>query len=87
MYIYLYIYICIYIYIYVYIYLNIYNRGFGFFLSFKPTNHFPIKGSNKQKTNLVFLCFDIFSLSRIFSFTLDLRFNKTLFTNFELLIT
>ena len=34
-------------------------------LSFKPTNHFLIKGPNKQKTNFLFLRFDILSLSKI----------------------
>ena len=56
-------------------------------LSFKPKNHLLIKGSNKQKTNLLFLRFDILSLSKILSFTSDLKFSKTVFTNFGLLIT
>ena len=38
------------------------------YLSFKPLKHQLIKGPNKQKTHLLFLCFDIFSLSAILSF-------------------
>ena len=38
------------------------------FLSFKPLKQQLIKGPNKQKTNLLFLHFDILSLSIILSF-------------------
>ena len=38
------------------------------------------------KFNFAFLRVDILSLSKVLSFTIDIQFNKTLFTNFELLI-
>ena len=41
------------------------------FLSFKPLNHQLIKGPNKQKTNLLFLRFDILSLSKILFFHIE----------------
>ena len=41
------------------------------FLSFKPLKHQLIKRPNKQKTNLLFLCFDILSLSTILSFHIE----------------
>ena len=38
------------------------------------------------KFNFAFLRVDILSLSEVLSFTIDIQFSKTLFTNFELLI-
>ena len=49
---------------YMYLYIHI-------FLSFKPLKHQLIKGPNKQKTNLLFLRFDILSLSKILSFHIE----------------
>ena len=43
------------------------------FLSFKPLKHQLIKGPNKQKTNLLFLHFDILSLSTILSFHIEFK--------------
>ena len=52
-------------------------------MSFKSRNHLLIKGPSKQKTNSLFLRFDILSVSKILSYRLNLQFSKTLFTNFE----
>ena len=58
------------------------------FLLFNPTNHF--KDPNKQKTSLLFSRFDILTLSKIISFSLDLQLNTikyNSFATFQLLIT
>ena len=52
-----------------------------YFLSFKSTIHLLIKGPNKQKTNLLFLHFDILSLS-----TIGLLINIYIFVDIDLSI-
>ena len=55
----------------IYIYVNQVVSSKHAFLSFKPLKHQLIKGPNKQKTNMLFLRFDILSLSTILSFHIE----------------
>ena len=68
---YVYIYTYIYTYIYVHIYINQVVSSKHIFLSFKPLYHQLIKGPNKQKSDLLFLRFDILSLSKILFFRIE----------------
>ena len=75
----LYIYIYIYKYIYIYIYTNIYIYILYIYILYILYIIYIYI--------FAFLLFDILSSSKILSFTLNLQFSKTLFTNFGSLIT